>query len=306
MVPHARPPDLGVPELPDQHFRRIRVTFGAPASRPSLIPGLTSRAHQYTTGVWWQNGVVFHEPTQNAWAVAELSSDRGALTLTVSGSRPEAFFSHLRAAIEDRLSEWPGLEPMYYVLCPMSSADGALCAGSWAHQELVAKHEMGRQTEDCTACRTGGIAIPELLGHLPTSTVTASIVDRRERLAARFESEDILSLVAAIESSTQVIELARSEQVDRHSQLMKTIESEFAVSRHDTYSQFRATLDFLGQEIKDTPRLASIHPSDGRRVTLNPNTWFNESWELRLWCEHPGHEHPLDEAHSFKSPSRMV
>ncbi len=290
MVPSHRPPDLGVPDVgPSDVVRRIKVELGHSASRPSLIPGLTSRAHHYTTGKWWQSGVVFHEPTHPAWAVVELSADRSSLHLTATGPRPEALFSHLRAAIEDRLSEWPGLQPTFWVLCPTESPDGDLCKGSWLHQDLVTKYEMGRTTEDCTTCRTLDLPIAQLLGHLPTSTVSAVVETQRRTLSDQFATEDVDALLVALEAFTTSV----TAGLDR-------MAGDVHKLKNDSYSQFRAVLDFLGSEVVDTPRLVSIHPPSNQNTTLNPRSWFNQTWNLFLWCEHPGHEHPVGEPLAFK------
>ncbi len=302
MIPPTRPPvdTLGIPSTPDHVLRRIRVELGTSASRPSLIPGLTSRAHYYTTGIWWQNGVAFHEPDHPAWALAELSPDRSALTLTltVTGPRPEPLFSHLRGAIEDRLSEWPGLTPTYRVLCPVNTPTGP-CNGSWLHHDLITKHEMNITTEVCTTCRNPDLPIAQLLGHLPTATIAATVNQHRHTLATRFGHDDLDTLLTALQTATETIV---TEVQTSHTELDHALGTGFANAATDHYTQTRAVLEFLGQEIVDTPRLVSIHPPDEHPPTLNPRTWFNQTWHLRLWCEHPGHEHPVDTFWSFTRP----
>ena len=192
-VPQLRPTELGRPSGAGLVVRRIEVELASTATKASLIPGLITRAHQYASEQrWWQAGVVFEDPTQRAWAIAETQPIKPVLTLTVIGPRPEAFFSMLRSAVEDRLSEWPGLSPTFKVLCPTVADDGTLCSGSWLHRDLTTHLELEEETVVCTTCRTRGIPVAELLGYLPTSTIGGhggAVELRQADLAQRFERD---------------------------------------------------------------------------------------------------------------------
>ena len=90
----------------------------------------------------------------------------------------------------------------------------------------------------------------------------------------------------------------RRELADLNEQLRSRAE----LARADFYAQMRVLHLFLGQEIIDTPRLVSIHPAANEGLTVNPQSWFTETWHLRLWCEYPGEEHPVDRSHEFTRP----
>jgi hypothetical protein len=60
----------------------------------------------------------------------------------------------------------------------------------------------------------------------------------------------------------------------------------------------RMVLNALSEEVSDCPRLFTV--SAKKRAKMVNIMDGRESLEIHLWCEEPGHEHPVSEAYSFR------
>lgn len=66
------------------------------------------------------------------------------------------------------------------------------------------------------------------------------------------------------------------------------------VSAAETADQIRTVIKALSAEITDCPRLFTLVPKDKKK--WDPKKAWETGYELTLWCEHPGHEHPCEGA----------
>ncbi len=274
MVPHERPEELGIPDSHRSYrTRRLQCDLGSKASRLGLIPGLTARNHSHTTGTWWRDGLVLHNPAQDAWALFERLNN-STIELTVWAQRPSDYFSALRSSLEARLDEWAGIDPTYLVMCPTFTGPGGLCGGHWSYDELsVELHHRGDVEKFCASCKQL-TTISELLIDVPTSTV----------------AEDIRRIVDEVKHTSEGIHHLKGGQLD----LLQTMQEIQA----DQYTFFSAVLQVLDTEIRDTPRLVTITPED--QTVLDPRGWIAETWKLQFWCEHVDEPHPCDQTYQFK------
>jgi internalin A len=148
MVPYERPATLpwqaGSPVPAGTRVLSMECRLSEAA--PGLIPWLTVRHHQASTGLYWRRGVFLRHPiaAYQSEALLELRGD-GQLALEVRAPSPDLFFHELRGSIEELITRrWPGLRYELLIPCPVITAEGSGCAGRFGLADLLALREGGK------------------------------------------------------------------------------------------------------------------------------------------------------------------
>ena len=77
------------------------------------------------------------------------------------------------------------------------------------------------------------------------------------------------------------------------------------VSNAELANEIRTVRKALSAETTDCPRLFTLVPRD--KGKWNPKQAWEADFELTLWCEHPGHEHPCAGAqYTIASPKEWL
>ena len=162
--------------------------------------------------------------------------------------------------------------------CSGATADGRQCKGRFPLDALARFRENGQQSTGCYECGElrdiGGL----LTGFTPPSeSLTVQLNDVQYQLtgfAAQVGGQlaEIASGIGGLNS--QATELARQTA--------------------QTADLVRRVLGFIAVEVTDCPRLFTLGRRNYRFV--DRMRLHQEHYELTLWCEHPGAEHPCVEA----------
>ena len=272
LVPFERPQSpwefIGKPMA---HVRSLSVVCSLGEEAPGLIAWLTVRNHRFSVNLHWRRGVFLNHKDYDSEALFELISDR-ALSLTVRAPSPDYFFSLLYDSLETLIKDrWKGLHYEFLVPCPQTLDDGAQCIGQFKHRILRRFREQGEETILCHECiRPQSIA----------------------RLLTGFEPP-----TAPLESVLEEMRQQRHEVVEE----LRRITAYTAESAR----QVRAVLKAVSTEISDCPRLFTLAPRRAGGIS-RAKVW-EDHFRLTLWCEHPGNEHPWDDAiYEFSRPKEWL
>jgi hypothetical protein len=277
LVAHARPAlpwDRGSPAPDGVRTLALSCKLSEPA--PGLIPWLTVRHHRASTGTHWRRGVFLRHPigAYRSEAILELLGD-DELSLEVRAPSPDLYFNVLRDSIEDLITaRWRGLRYELLVPCPGGKDGGTRCDGQFPLTGLIGIRENGLAAVACMRCYQQYEISALLTGFtMPEQPLSATVQ----------------------EMSRQVIELTASagEPRARVSGPEMTAAG-IAGQAADIAGTVRRVNRTLSTEVTDCPRLFTL----GRRPRslIDRLRFHQEHYLLTLWCEHPGYEHPWDQA----------
>ena len=269
LVPYKRPelPWDAEPEMP-KNWRELAVICSMDDEPPGILAWLTVRNHNY---VWqrlhWRRGVFVSYRGQEG--LIELVNPT-ELLLTVRGRSPEHLLGLLRDSTTTLIRQrWKGLTHELLVPCPGTKKNGDSCDYRFGLQDLQGLREDGISDHRCIRCRQVQDVDVLLTG---LEAPTTSVVERLDEIYAH---------VTAITSRTRRVEW----KLDKH--------------RNESAEQMRILLKVLGAERRESPGLFTIVPLGGGPL--------RNKYELTLWCEHPGHEHPCENGEfTFKRPKKWV
>ncbi len=269
LVPYERPelPWDAESKMP-KNWRELAVVCSMDDEPPGIVAWLTVRNHKY---VWqrlhWRRGVFVSHRGQEG-LIEQL--DPTELLLTVRGRSPEHLLGLLRDSLTTLIGQrWDGLKHELLVPCPGTKKSGDPCDFRFGLEDLQGLREDGIPDQRCVRCRQ-----VQDVGVLLTGleAPTTSVVERLDEIYAH---------VTAITSRTRRVE----GKLDEH--------------RNESAEQMRILLKVLGAEKRESPGLFTIVPLGGGPL--------RNKYELTLWCEHPGHEHPCDNGEfTFKRPKKWV
>ncbi len=97
--------------------------------------------------------------------------------------------------------------------------------------------------------------------------------------------QDVALLLTGLEAPVSPTE-RRLEEILSYVKTAATAE-QLEQQRSESATQMRTLLKALSDETRECPRLFTIVPTGGGA--------FREKFELTLWCEHPGEEHPCED-----------
>jgi internalin A len=267
LVPHQRP---ALPwqrgSAPPPGIRSLSLTCRLSEAAPGLIPWLTVRHHRASTGRLWRRGVFLRHPIDayRSEALLELIRDN-ALALEVRAPSPDLYFNVLRDSIEDLIARrWPGLGYRLDVPCPGTAPDGTPCQGQFPLDGLLKVREAG-QTNEVPCMECGQLKKISVL--LTGFTVPAGpLATEIEQIHGQLT--EITAGVSGLRG--QAAELAG---------IADTI---------------RRVYRIVSTEVTNCPRLFTLRR---KKAALADRARFHQDhYQLTLWCEHPGYEHPWAKA----------
>jgi internalin A len=263
LVPHQRPElPWQLDTVPSTGIRSLSLTCQMSEPAPGLVPWLTVRHHQGSTGKHWRRGVFLRHPIDayRSEALLELVRDN-ELALEVRAPAPDLYFNVLRDSIEVLITRrWPGVSYRLYVPCPGKSRRPA-CQGRFPLDGLLKIRDAG-QTDvvHCMDCGQEQQISVMLTGFtVPAEPLSVAIDQIHDQLA------ELTNGVEAVHG--QAAEIA--DTVRRVSRVVST-------------------------EVTDCPRLFTL--GKRRQGIIDRAMLHRDHYQLTLWCEHPGHEHPWSAA----------
>jgi len=274
LVPYERPSlpwDAGDP-LRDGH-RELSLVFRPSEDAPGLVPWMTVRNHPFSTGRHWRRGMFLEHHGHDATA---LVVHRGRdLTLTVRAPSPDYFFAILRGSLEYLARRrWEGLTYELLVPCPGSedrAGAGARCGGFFEIAALQRYREREIAQIRCHRC----------LDEFDVTRLLTGFV---------LPEPEVAQVVAEIRVLAEETRQARQETAAQSAEIASGI---------------RALLKAAASEGADCPRLFTLvprEPSGWKRIKFGKRLF-----ELTLWCEHPGEEHPWAPAtYVFERPKEWL
>jgi internalin A len=244
--------------IPSAGVRTLTLLCRMSEPAPGLIQWLTVRHHRDSTGVYWRQGVFLRHriAAYGSEALVELRSST-ELDVQVRAPSPDLYFNVLRDSIEVLISRrWPGLSYRLYVPCPGMTAGGSPCTGVFPLDGLLRQREGGQATVTCMDCP----ATPDISALLTGFTGPAvSIAAELEQVSSRLT--DLTTGITSVQGQAAQI----ADTVRRMHQI-------------------------VGTEITDCPRLFTLATS--RLTGVRRALIRQDHYQLTLWCEHPGYEHP--------------
>jgi len=269
LVPHQRP------VLPWSHdspvaagVRSLSLKCRLSEPAPGLIPWLIVRHHRASTGNHWRRGVFLRHPVgaYRSEALVELFRD-DELALEVRAPSPDLYFNVLRDSMEDLITRrWPGLKYQLYVPCQGFVRDSAPCPGQFRLDGLLRVRETSRTNSfPCADCGN----VYEISRLLTGFTAPA------QPLAV--EIKQIHDQVTGIAADVNGLRGLSAE-----------LAGIAATVRH--------VHQIVSTEVTDCPRLFTVGLWKEKPSRFNPKKILREHYQLTLWCEHPGYEHPLAKA----------
>lgn len=301
LVPEHGPalPWMSETPLPEGVRRlQVRCSFVAAeriAPAPGLISALTVRHHHASTNKHWRTGVFLHHPNPqlDSTALIELQQAPGAairgddvaaqLMVEVRGADPAFFFHVLVESVETlRRQCWPGLDLDLRVPCPGRRHDTGPCTNLFSLADLRRRRAGGKTQTECVTCNTvhdtawlltGFAGVAE--GLSPARGPSGAPVDE---VAITTHLEDLAGSITRLAGNLHAM-----------GQDVREIRGGLAMA---TKGMFHVLLA-VNTLVHDVPRLFTI-----AQLPASANGWrrHQDSFELMLWCEHPGEYHPVPEA----------
>jgi internalin A len=269
LVPHQRPP------LPWSHgsavpaeVRSLSLKCQLSEPAPGLIPWLIVRHHRASTGNHWRRGVFLRHPVDayRSEALLELLRDN-ELALEVRAPSPDLYFNVLRDSIEDLITRrWPGLKYQLFIPCPGFAARGAPCPGQFRLDGLLRVRETSRASDyPCPDC-----------GNLyEISQLLTGFTAPPQPLAAEIKQihDQVTNIAAGVNG-------------------LRGLPAELA----GIAATVRRMHQIVSTEVTDCPRLFTFGLWKEKSSWFDSKKLLNEHYQLTLWCEHPGYEHPWAKA----------
>jgi internalin A len=191
------------------------------------------------------------------------------LAVDVRAPSPDMFFNVLRDSVEDLITRrWPGLGYELWIPCPTLLADGHPCTGQFPLNGLMGYRERGGTSVPCLKCHRN-----HDLSELLTGFAQPDVPLQPELERLQDQLADVASGVSRLEGYAA-----------------------------DSADSMRPLLRAVGSEVTDCPRLFTLTfetPTGVRRLKF-----FQQHYRIVLWCEHPGHWHPLAAAEYSFDQSR--
>lgn len=264
-VPQVRP---GLPWLPEEdlssNMRRIAMVCVMDEEPTGLVPWMIVRTHEYVYQQRGSDGLLHRLHWQRGMFLRKEPHGEAMLELRgrefhvyIEAVWPEYFKNVIRRTLQKLIVDnWPGLADRYYFAVPCGHrATGALCHGRFDIDALHQFLEEGDDTIRCQNCRTRQNIVQLLYGF--------EKVDSRDeftRIETRLETgfDEVLNKIEGLDSRLA--------------------------------NYVMAIMQAMANEAKNGPRLFTIAPLDGSWKRL-----VTKRYELRLWCEAEGSQHPVME-----------
>ena len=256
LVPYDKPK---LPWLADTPLRRgqreLSLISSMDEEPPGIVSWLTVRNHRFSQGRLHWRKGVFLAH-QDQQGLIELQKPT-ELLISVRGGSPDHFFSLLRDSLEYLVQQrWDGLTYTLLVPCRGKQENGNPCDNRFRFQDLQRLRAKKVPTYPCIRC-------------LEQQDVSALLTGFEALPVSEQKLDEILDYAKTAATGT------------------KDIKRQLTRQRIQGAEQMRVLLKALAAENRECPRLFTFVPLSG-----GP---FRDRYELTLWCEHPGEEHPCED-----------
>ncbi|HMV48752.1 MAG TPA: COR domain-containing protein, partial [Blastocatellia bacterium] len=247
----------------------------------TLLPGIPSwfiaRAHRFTTRTHWRLGALFEDgPERKHLALVRASATEKWVALSVRGPSPHNFFALLSDSLMKTFERFPGLDYKVKVPCCCSPN----CPNEFELEDLESAYSQNVLNIPCLKAKPiKQASVPQML------------------LGQRISPEDPLLLLREIKADTEQLKAG-------------TARIEIGVSENLAYQQREFTKLFNAlQSGEETycPNVFALRTGggDGNIIGLlepirSATMWervresvWKRSVELQLYCQQPGHWHPV-------------
>ena len=255
LAPYDKPK---LPWLADTPLRRgqreLSLISSMDEEPPGIVSWLTVRNHRFSQGRLHWRKGVFLAH-QDQQGLIELQTPT-ELLISVRGGSPDHFFSLLRDSLEYLVQQrWKGLTYTLLVPCRGKQENGNPCDNRFRFQDLQRLRAKKVPKYPCIRC-------------LEQQDVSALLTGFEALPVSEQKLDEILDYAKTAATGT------------------KHIKRQLTRQRIQSAEQMRILLKALAAESRECPRLFTVVPLSG-----GP---FRDKYELTLWCEHPGQEHPCE------------
>ncbi|HWR83778.1 MAG TPA: COR domain-containing protein [Candidatus Deferrimicrobium sp.] len=223
-------------------------------------------------GVFWENGVFLQK--DNAQALCEHNPDARTIMFEVRSLYPQSFMEQLCGYLESILEPYKGLNPEKTVGCIGDPTRLPKCAGEFSYDQLM--YAMAKEPYTIS-CSKGWHEVDARI--LVTGLTSFSReIDRSQRIDESTkrilrELTDVKEVVYRIDAATR--EIVEHQQRD-----------------------FVVMLTFIDKAVTEIcPAVVAITAAD--RKPLDPRTWFDRKYRLRLYCQAEEGIHPVGRTYEF-------
>ncbi len=232
-----------------------------------LIIWFIARTHRFSSKErHWQDGVYLEQ--NGSRAVVELDRYSRILKLRVQGVMPHYFFSILKDSIDFILGRFKGLkvERMIPCICHRLKGVDGQCSHLFDYDKLVNRVKHNLDTDECDSTYYK-VQLNEILYGIHSSTI-----------------EDV------------------SRKVDA---LGHKIDSRYTQMAWLIMRNFLRLYNFeLKREESECPAIITIAPKD--RGVIDKVNLFSETYNVQLWCQMEGCEHPVGEPYELKQAKKYL
>jgi hypothetical protein len=259
----------------------ISMKYELDLTMPAGIPTwFIARQHRYSIGIHWRHGVLFQdESKKHLGLVRSLPTDR-EVRLSVRGPAPHYFFDVLRSGLELTLNRFH-MNPKR--LIPCKGHNGNHCAEEFELSDLLGFVEDGEPQIQCRKSRKMVSVADLLVGIRPENTIAKlnEVLARQDETLAETKGarEDIAYLQMNIAELTAVVHAGFTREFNaEQSREFSACPNIFALRSG------RGDGDLIGllEPIRMSGMMDKIR-----------ETFWRQTLELQLYCQQPGHWHPV-------------
>ncbi len=260
----------------------ISMKYKLDLTMPAGIPTyFIARQHRFSIGIHWRHGVLFQDESKKCLGlVRSLPSDR-EVRLSVRGPAPHYFFDVLRSGLELTLNRFKRMGCKR--LIPCKGHNGNPCAEEFELTDLIGFVEDGESQIQCRKSRKMVSVADLLVGIRPENTIAKlnEVLAKQDETLVETKGarEDIAYLQMNIAELTAVVHAGFTREFNaEQSKEFSACPNVFALRSG------RSDGDLIGllEPIRSAGMMDKIR-----------ETFWRQTLELQLYCQQPGHWHPV-------------
>ncbi len=276
-------------------YREITLVYDDMSALPAGIPTwFIARTYRFTTFTHWRLGALLmynrdlefdkKKQTDNRaqnLALIVAKPELKQILLKVKGSSPEFFSAILRDTLEYTLDRFEGLKKTIKIPCPGHAGNKCTHKFKLEHLQKRLQHKPSIDTIECPEGMEQ-VSVPKMMYGISTAPRGTDI---SERIINEMRHNFDLQAELIKKESKDIVETFKKEQLE----LIKFIELEFI----KTYQ--------VQQRMQDIscPNLFTLRTKEDKSLIekLRLDIYY---LELQLWCQFPGHQHPVGKPYQIK------
>ncbi len=251
---------------------------------PAGIPTwFIARAHRFSIGTHWREGVLF--AYDKHLALVQAFSYHRSLQLTVRGPNPQNFFALLKDGIEVTLARFPGLQIKRKIPC--LGHNGQPCPHEFSYEQLLKRYEKQRLIVECPE-ELEDVSVTELLygWDWRTQNLVLSRLDKLEANLGKGQAHILAGQEKILSELNELRELTQREFIN-------------------AFRREQASID------AHCPNVFVLRPQKGKGER-GKGRWLKtitgQTLELQLYCQAPGCWHPTQEGglYQIEEPAQWL